>query len=441
MSAEPLFKCDHSDDPDFPKSFEFLQTTSPTNPHAKNLLGKEITTQHKLVFFQQVIDLVRYVLCWTPSSDSGKQTAYEELFGSEPELNPFKNLLFDEKISLLSGVREYIKEHPDSVQLDHSVVVEDSSLYEQELYDKPNEDVSKNFAKLNIHTNLKDGKHSSESFLQNVKKNVFGLSAEEYLLLRKSVHLCNTGIYLFIRGWDPQCTTGTPQRVAKLIVDNMAWRWIYTPELTKWDDIVESAKYGSLYDYGFDLEGNPMLYMIVGRENLKTKMDDRALMLRFRHLCLCFEHMVDRLYDGSSQNYLGKDEKDHLGQAPFQITWVVDIKDSSINIDLVKKIKFIFDLLGFYYPERSELVFVMNVPWYGKMLWAVISQFLTQRQRDQYQFLSDPYISRLTKSIDPKFISSDLNISGIGAGTDSTYTFNIRNRMKKYSGERVVKWI
>lgn len=354
-------------------------------------------------------------------------------------MNTFKNLLFDPKISLLKGVREYIKEHPESVQLDESLNEDEN--YEQELYDKANEDVSKNYAQVNIHTNLKDGKHASDTFLQNVKKNIFGLSAEEYLLLRKSVYLCNTGIYLFIRGWDPQCTAGTPQRVAKLIVDNLVWRWIYTPELTKWDDVVESAKYGSLYDYGFDREGNPMLYMIVGRENLKQKMDDRALMLRFRHLCLCFEHMIDRLYDGSSQNYLGKDRDEHVGQAPFQITWVVDIKDSSINIDLVKRIKFIFDLLGFYYPERSELVFVMNVPWYGKMLWAVISQFLTQRQRDQYQFLSDPYITRLCQSIEPKFISSDLNISGIGADTESTFKFNIRNRMKKYREERVVKWI
>src|SRR3989338_8157089 len=172
--------------------------------------------------------------------------------------------------------------------------------------------------------------------------------------------------------------------------------------------------------------------MVVGREDLSRKLDDRSTLLRFRHLCMCFEHIMNRLYDGSSQNYLGQEKDQFLGNAPFQITWVVDIKDASLSIDLVKKIKFIFDLLGFYYPERSEVVYVMNIPWVAKMLWAVISQFLSQRQRNQYQFLSDPFV-KLTQNIDAKFVGGDLNISGVGANTESNYVFDLGSRIKAVS--------
>lgn len=182
--------------------------------------------------------------------------------------------------------------------------------------------------------------------------------------------------------------------------------------------------------------------MVVGREDLSRKLDDRATLLRFRHLCLCFEHIMNRLYDGSSQNYLGQEKSEFLGSAPFQITWVVDIKDASLSIDLVKKIKFIFDLLGYYYPERSEIVFVMNIPWMAKMLWAVISQFLTQRQRNQYQFLSDPFLAKLSQNIDAKYVGGDLAISGVGAGTESDYTFDLGSRIKACNKRPVItKWV
>lgn len=364
--------------------------------------------------------------------------AYDEVFAGEPELNQFKHLLFDEKIGLLSGARQYNVNNNISA----SAEVARDSDYELENFDKANEDPSQNFTQWNIHTDLKDSKHTDSAFLEKVKKNVFALSNEEYLLLRKSIHLSNTAIYFFIRGWDPKFL-GTTTKIARIVVDNLAWRWIYTPEKTEWEDIVESAKPGSMFDFGFDKFGHPMIYMVIGREDLSRKLDERAILLRYRHLCLCFEKMMSRLYDGSSQNYLGKGKDEFLGNAPFQLTWVVDVKDAPLSIDLVKKIKFIFDLLGFYYPERSESVYVMNVPFFGKLLWAVICQFLSQRQRDQYQFLHDsPYVKNLSEKIDMKFISSDLNISGVGGTTDASYKFNLANRIRKYKEfPYSTKWI
>ena len=246
------FKFEHLDDPDYPNTLETLHTTTSRNPHAKNLL-QELNTPEKLVFLQTVIDLVRF--CLTSSPDESGKSAYEQVLGSEADLNQFKNLLFDEKIGLLEGVREYNKEHPDAVQYEDT---SNEESIKKEKWDQPIEDLEKNFIQKNYHTDLKDGKHENREFLDKVfKTNVFELTSEEYLLLRKSIHLSNDGIFFFMRGWDPACS-GTPQRIAKLVVDNIIWRWVYKPEKTKWEDVIESAKCKSLFDFGFDKMGNPM---------------------------------------------------------------------------------------------------------------------------------------------------------------------------------------
>jgi len=62
MATNDAFRCDHSDDPDFPKTLQDLHTPSPTNPHALNLFAREVNTDEQLVFLQKTIDLIRYVL-------------------------------------------------------------------------------------------------------------------------------------------------------------------------------------------------------------------------------------------------------------------------------------------------------------------------------------------------------------------------------------------
>lgn len=245
------FKFEHQDDPDYPASLEILHTITPRNPHVKNLFETEVTTNEKLVFLQIVIDLVRHVLTAAPNNGV---SAYQEVLGAEPEMNQFKSLLFDEKIGLLEGIRQYNVENPKATEFEDK---SNEASIEKELWDQPNEDLSKNYIQHNIHTYLKDGKHEDATFLANVKQNIFQLTTEEYLLLRKSIHLSNSGIYFYMRGWDPNISQ-SPQRIAKLVVDNIVWRWVYKPEKTKWEDVIESAKCGSLFDYGLDKMGNPM---------------------------------------------------------------------------------------------------------------------------------------------------------------------------------------
>ncbi|KAL9645454.1 hypothetical protein ABK040_002651 [Willaertia magna] len=406
-SSSYKFLCKHEDDDQFPLTLQQLHESSSKHQY---IFSNEITELNQLYYFQEVIDKIRYILTFYTDKDTSiaNTSAYSQLLSQEPELNPFKDKLFSKEIASLDNLKKNSKKQKKGLK---EVL------------------------------GLDGGKVDEERIALD---KVFGFSKEEYLKLRKSIFGENFTIYTFTRGWDPEFKS--VNKVVKLFVDNIEWRLRFKPMETLWEDIEESAKSKSLYDYGFDQFGNPIIYMIVGRESIgKDKLDDKSLLTRFRHLCVCMESMFCKLYENNQAlNYLenkkklngetieeenntsnNKTEKKH----PWNFTWVVDVKDAPVSMDLVKKIKFIFDLLGYYYPERSDKIYVLNLPFFGKLIWAFISNFLSEKQRNQYNFLSDnPYVKELQKNIDLEMLSADLTISGI---PEENFKFDLEKRIQE----------
>lgn len=66
------------------------------------------------------------------------------------------------------------------------------------------------------------------------------------------------------------------------------------------------------------------------------------------------------------------------------ILWIVDMKDSSLSLGIVKAMKDMFVKLGDYYTERLARCMMINVGWTLSMVWSFVKPFLAQETIDKY---------------------------------------------------------
>jgi hypothetical protein len=208
-------------------------------------------------------------------------------------------------------------------------------------------------------------------------------SEEEWNNWRHSDVLDDMALFRFLFGyqWDVEFA-------ANMAFEMLEWQKSFKPKDIRMKDIQKVARNAYLFHHGHDKKMRPILYMIIGND--KAENTDENVDLKFKHLVHTNEQCIKFI-----EKYGNADT--------YQILWIVELKNGSISLNLVKSMKGLFDLLGNRYPERCGQILVLNPPWTLNVIWSFLKPFLTQSQIDKYQFIkgSDAEIrTQLLKFID-----------------------------------------
>ncbi|KAG2392121.1 hypothetical protein C9374_012373 [Naegleria lovaniensis] len=214
------------------------------------------------------------------------------------------------------------------------------------------------------------------------KNTLKSMSAEEFNELRRKL-LDDFAIYRYLRGHAWALDEST-----RLIIKMLNWRHEYKPENVRFEEFLDTtAKSKMFIDTGYASDnGMPLFYMWVSRDLLDNSDENKSL--KFRHLIYVHERNFIRE---------GRFKDDN-----FQMNWVVDV--SGISLNLVRRMKDIFDDIGFYYPERLGRVFVINAPWTINLIWAFLSPFLSEELKAKYMMIK---MDELKNKIDPDSLPTE----------------------------------
>jgi hypothetical protein len=172
--------------------------------------------------------------------------------------------------------------------------------------------------------------------------------------------------YLYGLSWDMELAS-------KQLKDTVEWRKTYRPQDIRLEELEPVARTGWMFHKFHDKEGRPILYIVVEKDETSA---DEHLDLKFRHIAYVLENCFQDMEENG-----------------YSVTWIVDFKNASVSIDLVKKMKaamgnigmFCLHLLltllykGYYYPENLYRIFVLNVGWIVNVMFAFGRTFMTKR--------------------------------------------------------------
>jgi hypothetical protein len=151
----------------------------------------------------------------------------------------------------------------------------------------------------------------------------------------------------------------------KQLKDTLDWRASYKPQDIRLKDLRTVAESGWLYHFGFDKHSRPIIYVLMGKDKAENTEENK--LLKFKYFVYIMEKCVKRMPEGV-----------------YNITWIVDLKDSSLSMSVVKAMKDMFVKLGDYYTERLARCVVTNVGFTLNLIWAFVKPFLAQETVDKY---------------------------------------------------------
>lgn len=143
----------------------------------------------------------------------------------------------------------------------------------------------------------------------------------------------------------------------KQLKETVEWRASYNPEAITLEEVEVVAKQGHMFHHGFDKFGRPVIYFIMGRDKLDN--DEKMSLLKFRYVVYTMEQVVKQMRPGV-----------------YKATWVIDLKDSSLSLSVIKQVKDMFAKLGDYYTERLGSAIVTNYSWSLGVIWSFVSSFI-----------------------------------------------------------------
>jgi hypothetical protein len=147
------------------------------------------------------------------------------------------------------------------------------------------------------------------------------------------------------------------------------WNVSFKPKDIRLKDLKKVAKNAYLFHHGHDKKNRPILYMILGND--KAENNEETIDLKFKHLVHTNEQCIKFIEkNGNADTY--------------QITWVVELKNGSLSLNLVKSMKHLFDLLGNRYPERCGQILVLNPPWTLNIIWSFVKPFMVSQRSAQF---------------------------------------------------------
>jgi len=185
--------------------------------------------------------------------------------------------------------------------------------------------------------------------------------------------------------------------------ETLAWRREYKPWNIRLKDVENVAKYGFLYHYGYDRQSRPIIYIQMGKD--KSEITEENKLLKFKFFVYIMEKCVARMAPGVTN-----------------ILWVVDMKDSSLSLGVVKAMKDMFVKLGDYYTERLARCMVINVGWTLSMIWSFVKPFLAQETIDKYVMVKGG--NKELEEILDKYVDKDQLIEEYGGKCKYSYNYH-----------------
>jgi len=234
------------------------------------------------------------------------------------------------------------------------------------------------------------------------------LTEEEWKQLRESDTLDDMALYRYLYGY-----AWKMEDCVKMCKEMIEWERKYKPKEVRLKDVEEVAKFGYLFHHGHDKKNKPLLWMLL--ENDKVPNEEKYLDLKYKHLVHTNETCIRWM------------EKNG-GPDTFNITWVVEIKGSSLSLSTVKATKHLFDSLGQNYPERVGQILILNPPWTASIIWSFVKPFLTQQQIDKYVFIKGSEKDIRQELL--KYIDEDQLIPALYQGK-SSFTFDLQRMIKE----------
>eukprot|EP01027_Heterolobosea_sp_BB2_P022005 GEZU01032370.1.p2 GENE.GEZU01032370.1~~GEZU01032370.1.p2 ORF type:complete len:277 (+),score=137.73 GEZU01032370.1:159-989(+) len=210
-------------------------------------------------------------------------------------------------------------------------------------------------------------------------------------------------LYRYLKGlnWDVEISQNQ-------LKETVEWRAKFKPQNITLEDVAPVAKQGYMFTHGFDKEGRPVMYMLMGKDTLDNSEENT--MLKFKMVVYMMERAIERMADGV-----------------YSLTWIIDMKDSNLSLSTVKATKDMFGELGNFYTERLCRTLVINAPWSISTLWSFASKFLAKETRDKYIFVKGS--PQQLKDIFTQYIDEDQLIVDY-YGKDP-YTYNYEKELEK----------
>ncbi|KAG2378475.1 hypothetical protein C9374_008114 [Naegleria lovaniensis] len=198
-------------------------------------------------------------------------------------------------------------------------------------------------------------------------------------------------------------------QASKQLKETMEWRKTFRPQDIRLKDLEPIAKQGFLFHYGYDKQCRPVIYVLMGKDTADNTEENKKL--KFKLFVYMMEKCIKRMPEGV-----------------HNIVWLVDLKDSSLSMSLVKEMKDTFVQLGNYYTERLARTLVLNAGWTISMIWSFVSNFLAKETVEKYVMVkgNDKTIAETFE----KYIEKDLLVKGFGNGT-AEYKYDIAQLIKE----------
>jgi hypothetical protein len=163
--------------------------------------------------------------------------------------------------------------------------------------------------------------------------------------------------------------------------DTLKWRNEFKPWTVRLKDLAPIAKQGFLYQFGYDKQHRPIIYVLLGKDTSENSEENK--LLKFKFFVYIMEKCIARMPEGV-----------------HNILWIVDMKGSSLSLGLIKDMKDMFVKLGDYYTERLARCMVLNAGWTLNMIWSFVKPFLAQETIDKYVMVKGSAKDTIEKYVD-----------------------------------------
>jgi len=152
-------------------------------------------------------------------------------------------------------------------------------------------------------------------------------------------------------------------------------------------------KYGAEGPFGLDKLGVPVLYVRAG-------LQDTVGMIRETSVEVYVRHLVWNLEDNCDKHYLASVK---VGKAVIGSVMVLDLQgmtwgQAQENMGML--IWFLDNVLKDRFPEFIRALYVINVPWFFRMGWHIVSPFIPEETKEKMLIFRSGYLPRLQEHVD-----------------------------------------
>jgi hypothetical protein len=172
----------------------------------------------------------------------------------------------------------------------------------------------------------------------------------------------------------------------------MEWREKEDPKNININELKEIGQSGFIINDGVDRKQRPILYILLGKDKFVNNEENKLLK---------FKYLVYNLEKCFSEN---KNENVH------NLLFIINLKNSSIDMNTINQMKDLFGNIGRYYPECMGNAIIVNSSWSISLLWNFVKGMLPPDTASKFNFINgdmDEVLDEIENFVD---LNSNQNI-------------------------------